>query len=70
MKLTHQNSASIEFPKPHAQPFHSPRFHHLKFRIIKRDYRKLLTIFKRSVCSRIYDIRHAYTIKTHLIHAI
>jgi len=27
MKLSHQNSASIEFPKPHA---HSPRFHHLK----------------------------------------
>jgi len=26
------------------KPFHSPRFHHPKFRIIKRDYRKLLSL--------------------------
>jgi hypothetical protein len=44
MKLPRQNSASTEFPKPQAQPFRSPRFHHLKFHIIKQDYRKLLSL--------------------------
>jgi len=63
VKLPHQNSASIEFPKPQAQtiPFSlisSPQVPHYQTGLPE------MTIFKRTACSRIYDKRHVQQKRT------